>query len=315
MIFGALAVNAAAMILFAGADSAAVLIIARIIQGLATGAALTAVGALIIDSNRNQGALFNGITPLAGIALGVLGASALVTYAPAPAELVYLVLLSLTVAEAMILWLLPETSSGKPGVLTSLRPHIAVPSHVRDALLRVTPINVAAWALGGFYLSLMPSMVRLASGLTSPIIGGLVVSTLPFAAVAAIILFRNWPTMRVLVAGTSLLVVGVVVTLLAVHLCWVPMMLAGTALAGLGFGQAYTGALRSVLPLANANERAGLLSALYIECYLAYALPAVLIGVEVQHLGLFLSTYLYGAAVVVLALASLIAFRSMNHAH
>jgi hypothetical protein len=314
VIFGSLVVNAAAMIVFAHADSATTLIVARIIQGLATGAALTTVGAAILDSNRNQGPLLNAITPLAGIALGVLGASALVTYAPAPAELVYHVLLALLAAEALVLWLLPETSSGKQGALASLRPQVAVPPQVRGALLRVSPINIAAWALGGFYLSLMPSMVRIASGLTSPLIGGLVVSTLPFSAVAAIILFRAWPTMRILVAGTSLLVVGVAVTLLAVHLSWVPMMIGGSALAGLGFGKAYTGSLRSVLPLAGSHERAGLLSAVYIECYLAYALPAVLVGVEAPHLGLFLSTYLYGAAVIVLALASLIAFRSMNHA-
>jgi Major Facilitator Superfamily len=315
VIFGSLIVNAAAMILFARADSAMALIVARLVQGLATGAALTTVGAAILDSNRNQGPLLNAVTPLAGIAFGVLGASALVTYAPAPAELVYHVLLALTAAEAVVLWLLPETSSGKQGALASLRPQIAVPSQVRGALLRVSPINIAAWALGGFYLSLMPSMVRMASGLTSPLIGGLVVSTLPFAAVAAIILFRAWPTKRILMAGTSLLVAGVVVTLLAVHLSWVPMMIGGSALAGLGFGKAYTGSLRSVLPLAGSHERAGLLSAVYIECYLAYALPAVLVGVEAPHLGLFLSTYLYGAAVIVLSLASLIAFRSMNQAH
>jgi hypothetical protein len=213
------------------------------------------------------------------------------------------------------LWLLPETSSGKQGALASLRPQIAVPSHVRGALLRVSPINIAAWALGGFYLSLMPSMVRVASGLTSPLIGGLVVSTLPFAAVTAIFLVRSWPAIRILTVGTSLLVAGVVVTLLAVHLDWVPMMIGGSALAGLGFGKAFTGTLRSVLPLAGAHERAGLLSAVYIECYLAYALPAVLAGVEMPHLGLFLATYVYGAAVIVLALASLIAFRSMNQAH
>jgi hypothetical protein len=55
-------------------------------------------------------------------------------------------------------------------------------------------------------------------------------------------------------------------------------MLAGTIVAGFGFGAAFAGAMLTVMPLAQAHERAGLLSAFYVEGYLSFSLPAILTG-------------------------------------
>jgi len=55
-------------------------------------------------------------------------------------------------------------------------------------------------------------------------------------------------------------------------------MLAGTIVAGFGFGAAFAGAMLTVMPLAQAHERAGLLSAFYVEGYLSFSLPAILVS-------------------------------------
>src|SRR5262249_57268426 len=81
-------------------------------------------------------------------------------------------------AEGLLLWYMPETVTPKPGALASLQPHVSIPAGARRALVQVTPVTIAAWALGGFYFSLMPSLVRVATGVTLPIIGGPVVSAL-----------------------------------------------------------------------------------------------------------------------------------------
>ena len=71
--------------------------------------------------------------------------------------------------------------------------------------------------------------------------------------------------------------------------------------AGVGFGGSFFGAARSVLPIAAAHERAGLLSAFYIESYLAFSLPSILVGLAAPTLGMVLSTYIYSGAVILLA--------------
>ena len=54
--------------------------------------------------------------------------------------------------------LIAETSPRTPGIRRALRPTIAVPAQVREALLIAAPSLIAVWALAGFYGSLGPSL-------------------------------------------------------------------------------------------------------------------------------------------------------------
>jgi MFS family permease len=306
-ILAALALNVVAMVMFIGADSAASLIAARAVQGFATGLATATLGAAIMDTDRSRGPVLNSITAFIGLTVGSLGGGALVTYAPAPHQLVYGILLALSAAEAVILWYMPETVTPKPGAIASLAPHISVPARARRALVQVTPVTIASWALGGFYFSLMPSLVRVATGVTLPIVGGLVVSALTFSGAIAVLSLRNASARRILSGGIPALVTGVAVTLAGAQTQHVSLMLVGTIVAGVGFGAAFSGAMRSVMPQAEAHERAGLLSAFYVEGYLSFSLPAILTGLVAPIAGLPLAADVYGAVVIVLALASLLA--------
>src|SRR5262249_57288296 len=103
------------------------------------------------------------------------------------------------------------------------------------------------------------------------------------------------------------LVTGVAITLAGVQMQHVSLMLVGTIVAGIGFGAAFSGAMRTVLPQAEAHERAGLLSAFYVEGYLSFSLPAILTGLVPAAAGLPLAADVYGTVVIVLALGSLVA--------
>jgi MFS family permease len=307
VIFVALVLVGCAMILFIEADSAPMLISARILQGLATGIATAALSAAVLDTHRTRGPLINSVAPLVGLAAGALGSSALAEYAPASKQLVYILLLAIFCVEAAYVWALPETAASRPGALASLRPRVSVPHQARRALLLATPLNIATWALGGFYFSLMPSLVRLASGMNSPLIGGVIVAALALSGSAAILVLRHSPPRITLLLGTCTLILGVVLTLGGVHSQQVPLLFAGTVIAGCGFGASFFGGLRTVMPLAAAGERAGLVSAIYIECYLAFSLLAIGVGLLAHAIGLTRATYIDGIAIIVLAAISLAA--------
>ncbi|MFD0279036.1 MFS transporter [Kitasatospora sp. NPDC127111] len=309
VLAGALLAESVAMAVFATAEAVPALIAARILQGLATGVATSAAGAALLDfedpGRPGRATAANGITPVAGMAVGVLAATALVQYAPAPTRTVYLLLLLLFTAQAAAVLHTPETARPHPGARRSLRPVITVAPASRPAMALAAPGIVAAWALGGFYSSLGPSLARLIAPHAARATGGLVFFTLTAAAGLAGHTTRALPARAVSLAGSALLTPGALLTLGGLHLRSLPALFAGTALAGAGFGAVAQGTLRLLLPPAAPAERAGTLAAYYVLSYLAMSIPAVLAGLLTNLYGLQTAVSLYAVTVILLTLIGL----------
>ncbi|PPA02130.1 MFS transporter [Pseudomonas sp. MWU12-2312b] len=309
VIFTAVLLNIVAMLLFIQADSVAWLISARVLQGFATGMATAVLSATLLDTDRQQGALINSVAPLIGMALGGMGCGLLAEFAPAPLHLTYWLLLVLFVMQGLYVWRLPESVSRQPGAWASLRPTLHVPVQARSTLWRVLPLNTATWALGGFYASLAPSLVRTATGSTSNLIGGATVAVLTLTGASMIFILRNRPAGNALQLGAGCLATGVALILLGAHDASLPLFFLGTLVAGCGFGAGFLGALRSVVPLALPHERAGLMSAYYVLSYLAFCLPSLLAGNLTRTFGLVMTTDGYGVVLILLALGAWLAHR------
>jgi len=268
--------------------------------------ATAAVGAALLDLGQQRGALINSIAPLIGMACGAMGSTALVVYTAGSLQTVYVLLLVVFLVALALTWLAPETTTSRQGAWTSLRPTLAVPSQARRALLSVTPANVAVWMLGGFYLSLMPSLIVAATHLTTPWLGGGVVAALTLTGAVAVLAARQLGTLLTLLCGEVALVTGVIILLLGANQGNAPSLLLGSVIAGLGFGASFLGAVRSVLPLAKPHERAALMGVFYIESYLANSVPTIAIGYLAQKTGLLPATNAYGAVILVLAVLAIV---------
>src|SRR6202522_983798 len=172
VLIAATAVQAATMVLFATASGVGDLVLARIIQGLATGAAVGAVGAGMIDLNKERGATANAVAPAFGTATGGGLSGFLVQYLPAPTHLVYAVLGTIFVLQGIGVALMADTIAPAPGALASLKPQLNLPAATRAPFLLALPVLVATWALSGFYASLGPMLVRGMLGVDSALLGG-----------------------------------------------------------------------------------------------------------------------------------------------
>ncbi|WP_287810939.1 MFS transporter [Pseudomonas sp.] len=302
----ALLLNMLSMLAFIYARDVSWLLAARVVQGFATGMATSSLGAALLDNDRNKGPLLNSLAPLLGMALGGLGSGLLVQYAPWPTGLVYAVLLGVLVVQAVLLVWLPESVSAQAGALASLRPRLSVPPQARAAVWRMLPVNTAVWMTGGFFLSLAPSLVRAATGSTSNLIGGALVATLTLSGAGAIYALRTVAAEKVLRLGTVLLAIGIGLVLLAANQQALTLFFVGAVIAGAGFGSGFLGSARSVLPLAHAHERAGLMSTFYVLSYLAFCAPAILAGFLVRSIGLVATSDGYGMLQIALCVVALV---------
>lgn len=307
VVGGALLLEVAAMGLFLYAPNVAWLLAARTLQGFATGMATSALGAALIDRDKTSGPLLNSVAPLLGMAAGALGCSVLVEYGPWPMRLVYALMALLFALQLLALPRLGESVSRAPGALASLKPAVQVPPQARSALWRALPVDVACWALGGFFLSLAPGLVRATTGVNSHLLPGALVATLTLAGAAAIYRLRQHPPAWVLGFGTLMLGLGLVLLLLAVHSGQAGLFFIATLVAGAGFGSGFAGAVRSVMPLAHAHERAGLMAAFYVLSYLAFCLPALLAGLLVKQFGLVPTSEGYASLLLALCMLSALA--------
>ncbi|KAF1045721.1 MFS transporter [Xylophilus sp.] len=305
VIVGAVALEALSMAVFAVAPSVDALMVARVIQGFATGVAASALSATVIDHAPGRGAWLNSMVPGLGLGAGALGASLLVQFAPAPTRLVYWLLLAVFAVLGLAVLRLRETASLRPGGWASLRPRVQLPPQVRGAFWSVAPVEVAVWALGALYLSLGPSLVRSVSGSLSPVEGGLLVAALTFSGVLATLALGRQATAVLVRYGATALALGTAISLAGLHAGSVAVFFAGVVVAGTGFGAGFLGALRTVLAPAAAHERAGVLAAFYILSYLANSLPAIGAGVAAGRFGLTATANGYGAILIVLCAASL----------
>uniref|UniRef100_A0AAU1TZS8 MFS transporter n=2 Tax=Streptomyces TaxID=1883 RepID=A0AAU1TZS8_9ACTN len=310
VILGAIALDAVAMLVFTAADGVPLLIAARMVQGIATGAATGALAAAILDAERPHGPIVNSIAPVAGLAVGGLGSAALVQFLPWPRQAVYLVLIVLLALEAIGTIVGSETSPMMPGARQAIRPKVGVPAAAGSAFAAIALLDIAAWALGGFYLSLGPSLVRVVTGSDSILLGGLLVFTLAGAGAATIWLLRTVAASRVMRFGAAALAIGVAVTIAATHTGSQALLFVGTVIAGTGFGASFQGVTRTVFPLAPATERGKLVAAFYVLSYLAFCIPAVAAGVIATSVGLLTTATGYGVVLIVLALTALIPRRS-----
>ena len=123
-----------ATVLFLLADSAAWLFAARAIQGVSTGAALSAASAALLDLHPRRdpaaAGLTNGVAATAGIGLGILVSSSLVRIGWEPRVLPYAVLLALAaIAFAGAYWMPEPVRERSAFRLTVQRPK--VPAVVR----------------------------------------------------------------------------------------------------------------------------------------------------------------------------------------
>jgi len=299
-----------ALVLFLVAGDVVALAAARLVQGVATGAAITTLGATLVDLEpahaRGRAGVVNSVAPTAGLALGALGCGALIEFGPAPTRFVYALLITGMVLAAVVVLRMQETSPRRPGAIASLRPWVGIPARLRIDTVPVVPVMIASWALGGLYLSLGPSVTAGLFGLRNHLIGGVVVTLLCGTAAVTAFLLRSRPAPSLLAPASVLLGLGTLVSLAGVATDLIALSALGTLIAGVGFGAAALATFGTFARIAEPHERGALFAAAFVISYVAFSVPAVVAGFAGTAFGLRITAEVYATAIIATAAAALV---------
>src|SRR5215211_7173435 len=268
VIVGGLGLAALGLVLLAVAQSVAALLVGRVVQGIALGAAVGTIPAALVELEPNgdhsRAATAAVLGQSGGSAAGPLVAGALAQWAPAPLQLCYAVGVAVTVAAIA-------------GVLTVGEPRPAagrwrlqkpsVPAPIRAGFARSCLTCGSVWAVGALFLSLVPSYAAdLLDTSDLALLGAISAVMLSMACVAQAISLRGAMTPeRAQPLGLALLIAGIAALVLAFALHALPLVLAAAVLAGTELGFGYFGSQTEINQLAP-GERRGEVTAAFISC-------------------------------------------------
>lgn len=292
-------------IMFMLAQSVAWLFVARGIQGLATGAMLSAASAALLDlhSRRDAAAvgLTNGVASTAGLGLGVLVSAALVELAVAPRVVPYVAQFVLTALAFLGVLAMPEPVARRSQLrLTPQRP--TLPRVVRRPF-RLAALGVlSSWSIAGVFFSLGPTLAAALFHTTDYLVAGFSVFVLAATGSLTQLLFGRTAPWIGAAAGSIALGIGTAIVVLAVRIDSGMFYFIGAIVSGGGFGVAFLGSLRALTAVIPHEHRAGVMSSFYIAAYVSLSVPAILAGSVVTPLGLRPTFELFGSVVAVLAL-------------
>jgi MFS family permease len=305
VLLAALGTLMGATVLFMVADSVLWLFAARALQGVATGAALGAASAGLLDLHPRRDpagvGLTNGVTSAGGMGLGVLVSAAFVELLPAPRVLPYVALFVLFAIAFVGVVLMPEPVQARSRLrLTPQRP--SVPPAVRRPFFLAALGVVSSWSIGGLFLSLGPQLSADLLHTTNHLLSGTSVFALAGSAAVAQLAFGRTAPWLGAAAGSVALSAGMLLIVLASSADSTALFLTGAVVGGGGFGVAFLGALRVLSAAIPPEHRAAVMSAFYVVAYLAISLPAIAAGFAVTPLGLRPTFELFGSVIAGLAL-------------
>lgn len=296
-----------ACLLFAGAQSVTVLLIARFLSGMAVGAAVTAGMASIVDlggpDRRRQASLLASVSMVLGAGLGPLLAGSLALALPDPILPIFAAELAILASATLFAFLLPLRKGTPPG---NGAWRLRLPS-VPQPNRRHLAFGIAVFGPGitgtSFVLSLGPSLLSRLIGVTSPLVTGAMACAMFLTATGVQFLARSLFVRTIFLLGASATVLSMAGIGVAVSASSAVALIVAALLAGSGQGLGQLGGLTLIGLHVPGERRAETNAVLNIGGYIPAGLMPMATGLVIDRAGLATGAICFAVAVAAIAVA------------
>jgi MFS family permease len=294
MLLLGMTVEAVSAVVLIASPALPVLIVGRVISGIAVGMITAAATAYIAELNgaarpggdRTRSDVVTAGANMGGFAIGALVAGVLAEWVASPLRTPYGVFLVLIIIGGIGIALAPETVK-RAGPRPAYHPQrVSVPTSAKPAFWAASGAAFVAFAYNGMFNSFAPAFVAGTMGHPSRALAGLTAFVVFAAAALLQIIMLRANVHRLLSTGLVLMFIGLVLVTTAV---WLPspnlaLFLIGGALGGGGGGLLFKGAVTTIVRIAVPAKRGEALSGLFLAAYCGLIIPVVGVGVATQHI-------------------------------
>ena len=308
VLVASLLVAAAATAIIWAAGGVLTLVLARVVQGIATGMATGALAAGLVEfspeGRAHMGPTMTAVGTSFGLAAGGGLAGLLVQVSPRPDAQIFPALTLAFAVLAVLMFAIPETAVRRNGALAALRTRIRVPRETRRAFFAALPAIVAGWSVTGLFLALAPALVRDVLHVRFGAAGGLSITVLFIANTVGGLWAARRPARGATLLGAVLLSLGAAGLAAALAVASPSVFIGASIVSGLGVGLTFNGTLRAISATTTAKSRSEVFSAVFVVSYAALGLPSLAAGLAAPSWGLQTTSYLYIALVGALSLTA-----------
>jgi MFS family permease len=305
VLIPALATALVAALVFLFSTSLPALLIARVLTGLALGAAVATTTAYLTDldagpdgtpTRRSQ--IVSTVANVGGLAVGPLVAGLLAQYVRGGLRLIYVVLAALLVLAIVVTVLAPE-GRPVPKPRPRYRPQrLAVPATARAEFSAALTGDFLVFTVYGVFAGLASAFLSGPLHRSSPVLAGLSIFIAFGMGALTQVTTITW-SLRLLAVGVPVLIVGLAVVVTA---AWVKppslaLFLAGAAAVGIGTGMIFRASLTVVITTAPAIDRAGALALFFLVGYVGLSLPVVGAGIALHYVSFKVILLTFGIVV------------------
>ncbi|HUD76858.1 MAG TPA: MFS transporter [Streptosporangiaceae bacterium] len=309
VLLAAVGISAAGSLILAFAPGLSLLLVGRVVSGLAAGLMSGTGTAAVIDlfpsERRGPGATVAVAANTGGLALGTLLAGILAEVAPKPLITPYLVQAGLAVLAGLWLLLaagrLSTAAAAAPGGRRFRLGRLRIPAEIRAPFIRAVLAAGAGFAVLGVLTSV--SSVFLATILhidNHALAGGVVALAFAFMAVGQLAARRAEPQ-AALLAGCGGLCVAAAILLLSLTLHSLAALVIAAIVLGIAEGSCLNAGIASTVERVPPDLRGEVSSSYFAGLYIFLALPAIGVGVLSAHTGLVEAGVIFCAVVIALA--------------
>ncbi|MEU6167806.1 MFS transporter [Streptomyces tanashiensis] len=295
---------AASAVCFLSADALAWLYAGRLLSGLSAGLFTGAATAYVMDlappGGQSRATLVATAANMGGLGCGPLLAGLLAEYAPEPLLLPFAVHLALVAVSVLVLLRLPETVRD-PAPLTAVRPQRpALPAQVRPVFVPAAIASFAGFALFGVFTSVSPAFLGRFLHVDNHAVSGLIVALAFFASTAGQLAVGRFGVSRSLPLGCAVLFAGLCFLAGALSAELLVLVVLAAVVGGVGQGLSFRAALSAVAAAAPVEQRAAVISTLFVVAYTGISIPVIGVGLLAGPLGLEQAGLVFTACMLLL---------------
>lgn len=303
----ALAFSAAGCVAFILLRGPLTLMLARGLQGISCGLAMSSISAWIVDSSKSNlrlvGTLMAGSGPLIGLTIGSLGIGALCVATPNH-QLVYWIMLAAFILAGVLALFVTETVKKRASLRQAAKPILSIDPKLRGVFPIAAACYISTWIVGTYFQSYSSPICVDCFDIRLPIAASLLLAIANAPSVLGAPIetrFRSGLSARVSIGVFLASCAGLLITMKAA--LFIPFLVfAGLFAASMGMN--ISAGLRLLLANAHGVSSAKVVSTINLVSYLGCAVSTLATSALVTDFGLFnmllmLSVVGVGAAVLV----------------